>query len=329
MLDTTRRTHPRSYSQPFQSGWTAACATRRTELGRTVLVRFDVDCSVPHGFIAKHPTKRSPTGVIYGLCQPCPCQTGHVDITDSDQPIFTNQSGRNDVQIVSTPVGDTSVNRTGLRLAPSSLRAGQPRGVLPQMTRILNLFTRRERGERGQPEVDADFARSAVGALFDLDLQIQIPSAARILRKTASLNPSQNGSRQPEPIPTTQIHNRVTPHLNGAILKRNPTERFLPAPTWSATKLMGRLCELSTDRRQRIGMQSDVARTSNRQSDQLKRRRLGSHPSFREPMRFSAKVPDLTHSASHTLKRCRAVGVFKSVPIGQNQQVIIPLSCAS
>ena len=157
MHDTTAHTRPRSHSKVLQSFRTAACQTRRTDLGRTTFIDIHEHSAVPQGFIAEHGPQRTPSGIQHGFRHPRSCQCGAADVADNDQSIVPNESSRDQMQIVAPPVDDFRVDRFRPLVSSSPLRFGQRHCMLLHMPRIFDVLTVRTRRERLQAQVNSNF----------------------------------------------------------------------------------------------------------------------------------------------------------------------------
>src|SRR5499427_832612 len=308
MRDATGHTGPRSYSKVLQSFRTAACRARRTDLGR----------AMSDGFVAELCTQHAPTSVEHGFRHPCPRQSRAADVANDDQSMRSNESSRDEMQIMPSAIGDLRVDRLRTGFASSALRCSQLLGVLLQMARIGDLLTRRTGRERFQTQVDPDLGFTTVLLLCDFNLQVQIPTTARILSERTCSNYALNRPREPQAIVSAEEDRLIATDLNRSRLEGNPSQRFLAAPSWSATILPSRLHKLGADILHSIRVQAEFTRRAYRQVVQIVGRWRASEPSLRRPLCLAAEVPNEIHGPRLPTQSIRVVRIFDSIAIGQN-----------
>jgi hypothetical protein len=151
------------------------------------------------------------------------------------------------------PVLDSFVAELGSKLRPAGIEhglgqagSGKPTGTLCDGERLLvlavepwglDLLARGEHRQGLQPEVDTDLARPVLPVFQDLNLQIQVPPTAGILRKAATADVPLDRTAEPEPVAASEEHHAVAINANRArCLEGDPAQGFSSAPSKQITE---------------------------------------------------------------------------------------------
>jgi len=264
-------TNPRSHSQPFLTLRATACTTRGTGCGTIGLFGFDIPGSVPAGFVAEHRSKRRPRCIkrrfpLRSIRHRC-----GIYVADHHQLVLSHEIGRLHMQIVSTCVRDLGMDRPRALLVPGPL-CNRERGLIAlEVPWIRNFATIRQRRQRRQTKIDADFARATILLLGNLNLHRDIPSATPVLRKTTGLDRSVDWPAIPESIATLEINHGIAVYLDGTGGgKRNPAEAFLATPSRAALRCISARRKLFADRLHRVAVQTKQHARPGAELDQIK-----------------------------------------------------------
>lgn len=195
--------------------WTAACTARGTDLRGKSLINLDVLTPVPQGFIAKLGSKLRPAGIEHGFGQAGSGQSVRIDIADADAPVLAHEPRGQLVQEMLATVRNLRVDGPHPRLASGALCSGE-RPLEPAVDSWgLDLLTRRQRDQRFEAEVDADLTGPMLPVFADINLQIQVPVAAGILREAAAEDLPPDRTAQPEPVSPPKEDHCIVPQSNG------------------------------------------------------------------------------------------------------------------
>ena len=224
MLNTALRTHPLSYSEVCDTFGAAGCTAARTHLGGEALINLNVLGPVPYGFVAELGSKLRPAGIQDGLSQARSGKSGGVDVTDADARILAHEPCRELVQEVSTAIGDLGVKSPYAALVRRALCDGELLGVSREVSRVIDLLSCGNAHQMLKTQVDSDFPGATVSTLGDFDLEIQIPTATRILREAAAANLAIEASAEPQSVAAFEEDRCIAIYADSTgRLKRNPT----------------------------------------------------------------------------------------------------------
>jgi hypothetical protein len=314
--------NPGSYSQAHWTCWATARTTCRAACGSASLVSFDIARSVPTGFIAKLRPKLRPRSIDRGFSLRSIGQRSCNNVADYNQTVFTRQFRRNDMQVVPACVSDFRMNGLNPPPLPGALCLGKDALVFFEMTRILNLVSIRQRGERYQPKIDANFAGSAGPSFGDLDNEVEIPATARVLCETAGFDSTVYGTTAPKPIPAPDVSYRVASERDRTPgRKGNPTKALFPAPTRTARGGIAIDDELLADGLNSIAMQTKQRACSGCQPDKGKGAWPRPFGSSSHLLCFATEVPDIIHCSGMSTESLSGRCVLDAVSVGENHEV--------
>ena len=317
MLNTAFRTHPLSYSKMCDTFRAADCTAARTHLGGEALINLDAISAVPDGFVAELGSKLRPTGIEHGLSEAGSGKSGSVDVTDAYASVLAHEPRRELVQEMLAGMGDLGVKNPYSALTAGPLRKGELLSVARELPRVTYLFSGGKAHQMLETQVDSDLPGAAVFALCDLEREIEIPAATRILREAAAVNLAIEGSAEPQSVAALQKDRRIAIHTDCAgRLERDPTERFAPAPSTTASVTIARSCKLLTDRLYGIRVQPEFTRDAVSEADQIVSARPTSVPTFGGSLRVAAEVPYEVNGACLRIECSRAT--FDAISASQN-----------
>jgi hypothetical protein len=313
--------NPGSNSQARRTFRAAVGTACRAAYGSAGFVSFDVEPSVPTGFIAELRPKLRPRSIDRGLSLRSVGQGFGINIADHNQSVFTRQFRRKDVQVVHACIGDSRMNRQNPSPFSGALRRGEERMVLLEMTRILNLASIRQCGEGHQPKIDANFADSAGPSFSDLDNEAEVPATARILCETAGFDFAVYGTTVPKSIPAFDIGHRVASERDRTPRRKwDPPKAFFPAPTRTAPRGIAINDELLADRLNSVAMQPQQHAAAGCQPDKVKGAWPGPLASSSHLLCFTTEIPDAIHRLSMSAEAFSGRRVLDAVSIGENHE---------
>jgi hypothetical protein len=314
--------NPGSYSQARWTVWAAARAARRTPCGSTRLHSLDIARSVPAGFVAELRSKLRPGGVDRRFSLRSIGQRFCNNVADYNQSVFTRQFRRQDMQVVSACIGDLRVNGLYSLSFADTLRIGEEGLVFLEITRIINLASIGQRGQRHQAKIDPDFTGSAGPSFSNLYTEAEVPASARVLRKAAGFDSPAESTSVPKPIAASGVSYGVAGQSDGpGGRKRNPTKILLSTPMRTPPRGVS-IHDISlADGLNGVAVQTKQLATSGRQFDKGK----GAWPrplvSSRRFLRRAAEVPDAIHRVGMDAEVPRARCVLDAVSVGENHEV--------
>jgi len=200
MRDTALSTTSVSYFKVCDTFGAADCAAARTDLSREALINLDVLGPVPDGFVAELGSKLRPTCIEYGFRHTGPGEARRIHVANANASIGAHESRGFDVMEMSAAIGDLSVDCLHSLLAPGALCDGERFSVLGEVPGISNLLAGGEHGKGLEAQVDTNFARAAVPLLSYLDLQVEVPATAGILREAAGTDLTVDRAALPEAV---------------------------------------------------------------------------------------------------------------------------------
>src|SRR6185436_14507785 len=257
MVNTAAIANPVSHSQTCDTFRAAARTARGTGHGTSTLVGLDVSRPVPHGFVAEHRPKAGPRRVQDGLCHPGLRHRLGVHVAYNDQLIGLHKFRGLLMQVVSSGVDNLRVDCLRTTLVASALRHSQCSLVFPVVSKVGDLRSIGHRRQSIQPEVDADFARSAGIVGCNLDLEVEIPAPLCVLGEAAASNIATNWPAIPEAIPSLEVDHRIAVQLDGAGgSERNPAEGLLATPPRASAVQIAATNELLADRLHGVAVQA-------------------------------------------------------------------------
>jgi hypothetical protein len=319
MQSSAAITSPLSHSQTFQPLRAAECQAHGTGLGTQPLVRQNVSCSPPHGgLVREHHAERGPTRVKDGLRHPRAGQRPAIHVTYANQSICAGDARGDHMQEVPPLRGDLPVYVSSQSLAPGPLRAGKLGRRLTDMARVADLLACRERGQRAEPEIDADLTNSGGQIGSHLAHKIKEPSSCRILAETARPDVLWHCTGQPDLILPSEESDYVTLDLQRSIaLEWNPAKRPPRAATNTPTRLMPSLVpadgELLAHRLHGVAVQSKLLGASRCQVDQIE----AGWPTAVQPTAIvldaATVIPDLVYRYRHAIEILTSGRVFHAV----------------
>ena len=139
--------------------------------------------------VLKHCSEHRPARVQHGLRHPGFRKTGCVHVANEDRTMLLNETGAEFVEEVFPAIGDLRMDRFHTLFMTRPLRDGQ-RLLRPTIDALrLHLFARGDRGKILQAEVDPDSGCTFRALLLDVDTEIGVPAASRILAEAARTQP--------------------------------------------------------------------------------------------------------------------------------------------
>ena len=322
MLNTALRTHPLSYSKVCDTFRAADCSAARTHLGGEVLINLDVLGAVPYGFVAELGSKLRPAGIENGLSQAGSGESGGIHLADADAGILAHKPRRDLMQEVSTAIRDLGVQGAHSALAACTLRDGELLGVAREIPWVADFFASGKAHEAFEAQIDADLSAATVPAPGDLELEIEIPPATRILREATAANPPIDGTAKPQSVAALEEDHRIAVHANGSRrLEGNPTEGFAAPPSAAMPVGIARASKLFADGLYHVRVKSQLARGTVSEVDQLITARPASVPTHSGSLGLSAEVPHEVYATCLRIECSRAV--FDAIAAGQNHLYIL------
>ena len=328
MSSTTSTTRPLSYYEVLSTFWAAARTACGTDLRGESLVNLDVFGPMPHGFVVELGSKLRPAGIEHGLGQAGSGQSRGIDIADADAPVLPHESGRQLMQEMPPTVCDPGVDSPHARPMTGTLRDRECPLVLSVEPRCLDFLAGRERRQEFQPEINADLADPVVPVFRNLNLQIQIPAAASILRKAPTANFPLNWTAEPEPIAAPEEHYAVAANSCRARgLKGDPAQGLSTAPSRPLAVGISRERKLLADRLNRVRVQAQELAATRGQPDQIETRGPLLVVPASSLLDFAAIVPDAIHRPSLSQKMPTGGRILDPVSIGQHHTAIVLDGC--
>jgi len=289
--------HPFPYCETLQPSRAAEASALGTGLRRKSLVSLYVGHAVPVGFVAEHPTEHRPASVEHALCERSPGETGGVHVADNDSGEAIDQSPRGDMQVVLPSIGNLGVDRLRSLLVTSPLRDGECGFLATVVSGVLDRLAVGHRGERLQPEVDADTFASARGSGLDFALQVQVPPTARIFTERPREHAALDWAMHPESVASPEVGHAALVEMDGTRgLEGNPAERTLRplrgAPSWPTALRVARASEVPGDVLHGVGVQFEQSRRSSGELAEVKAAGPASRPASCLILHVAAVVPD-------------------------------------
>jgi putative transposase len=245
----------------------------RARSGSPSFVGLNVNSPVPAGFVAELRTQHSPARIQDGLRHLGFREFGGADIADDNQGVFADKPRRRLVKLVFARVGDLGVDRTDAALVSGPLRNAKRGLVLAIVSKRRDGLAIAQRGERLEPEIDANAPVAGRQIVRDLALEDDEPSSARILGKAAGLDALGKVSRFPEPEPALEVSHLRAIDLHRARDKRHPAEGALGAEAGAEARTLAlgvtRRGELAADGLNGIGVQAEQRAASGAELDQV------------------------------------------------------------
>lgn len=245
----------------------------RARSGSPSFVGFDVNSSVPAGFVAELRTQHSPARVQDGLRHLGFREFGRADIADDDQSVFADKPRRRLVNLVFARVGDLGVDRADAALVSGPLRNGKRGLVLAVVAKRRDGRAITQRGECLKTQIDADAPVAGRQIVRDLALENHEPSPARILGKAPGFDALGKVARFPEPEPALEVSHLQPVDLDGARDKRHPAEGALWAEAGAKARTLAlgvaRRSELAADGLNGVRVQPEQRATAGAELDQV------------------------------------------------------------
>lgn len=316
MPSTTATTAPGSYYEALSTLWAAARTACGTDLRGKSLINLDVLTPVPDGFVAKVRSKLRPAGIEHGFGQAGSGQSVRIDIADADAPVLAHEPCGQLVQKMLAAVRDLRMDGSRAWLTCSTLCDGERLFVLAVDAWGLDLLTGGERDQGLETDVDADLPGPVLPVFGDLDLQIQIPAAAGILREAAAEDLPLDGTAEPEPVPPPNEDHRIVLQSNGPRrLEGDPPQRLSTSPSRPLAAGIPGESELLADRLHGIRVQAEELAAAVSEIDQIEAR----GPALVVPpsgvVNLAAIVPDPIHFPSLSAKMPTGGRILDPVPV--------------
>jgi hypothetical protein len=319
MPSTAATTDPLSHYEVLSTFWAAARTACGTDLRGQSLVNFDVLGPVPHGFVAELGSKLRPAGIENGLGQAGSGQSTRLDIADADAAVFPHEPRRKQMQEMLAAVHDLRVDGPYTCLASGTLGDRERPFVFAIDARRFDLFTRGERRQRYQSEIDTDLSVPMLSVFRDVDLQIQVPAATGVLGEAAGANLPGDRAAEPEPIPASQKDGCTAFQPNPATrLEGNPSQPLPATPSRPLAVCVARSREPLTDRLHGIRVQAQELTTTEGELDQIEARRPAPVVAVRSFLYLPAIIPDAVHRASLPTEMAARSRILDPVPIRQH-----------
>lgn len=326
MNRTTSQATPISYSKLCDTFRPRRATARRTELGGKPFVNFLVHTAAPNGFIAKHVSEAGPARVKNGLRHAGFGEAGGVHVAHRNIVELVDDPAGRLVKVIPTSVVDLGVDLGGKAFLPCPLGFCELPGERRQVARIDDLLASGKGRKVLQAEVDA-YRRSQRGwsDVGNFHNDVQIPSPARVLGKTASVlncRSVRDLARIEDAINAARAAEIVThrPYLVRA--QRNPAKSVPPAiAKIRAAMLNSGPGVLAANRIYGVRLQAKVAAGSGRQAVQIKVGQPLLAPLRRVSLGIITVIPDEIDRACHAIQF--AVQVFYAVAVGQNHAEIL------
>ncbi|MGB6487206.1 MAG: hypothetical protein WBE91_10025 [Steroidobacteraceae bacterium] len=328
MQSTTAATDPLSYYEVFSALWAAARAARGTNLRGEPLINFDVLSPVPHGFVAKLGSKLRPAGIEHGLRQAGSGKSVGIDVADTDAPVLLHYARGQVVQKMLATIRDLGVDSPHAGFVPSTLRNSKRSFVFTVWAWCFYLLACGECSQKLKPEIYSDLTDSMPRILQNLNLQIEVPAAARILGKTAAANLAAERSAEPQSISTPQKVYRVPIHANRTrCLEWNPAQGLPTTPSRPPPVRIARTRKLLADRLHGVRVQAQELATAGSEAAQIEARRPTLVVPARSLLDVPAVVPDSVHRQGLPLKKPTRGRILDPVPVGQHHGNTMIDSC--
>jgi hypothetical protein len=327
MQRPTMHTRPHSYAQVTQSARTCLCQTGRASNRGPRLIDVIHGHAKPFGFVGKRGPKLAPSGIKYGFGQARLDQFDAGDIADIERLRTTHNVGCRFVCPIVAAISNLRMESGDTFFLVRSLGHRQRLFMLPGQ--VLSGIDHPVRARRlvFQPQVDADLRLpNGDPRVGNLALEIDVPPASGILRKTAGLDLAAQLSGLPEPQTFALVRNVVQLLTDTPPLERYPAERLFTAPPLQTNlfELPPFLDVLLADFTERIRVQSQFMTSSRREGNQLEGRDKALLTPPRQQRDLIAVVPDGIDRPAHALQMCATGGVLDTVAIRQHRQYFTP-----
>jgi hypothetical protein len=328
MPSTTATTDPLSHYEVLSTFWAAARTACGTDLRGQSLVNLDVLGPVPHGFVVELGSKLRPAGIEHGLGQAGSGQSTGIDIADADAPVLPDQSHRQPMQEMPATVRDLGVDGSHAGFVPGTLRDRECPLVFAVEPRCLDLFACGQRRQGFQPEVDTDLASPVLPVFGDLELQIEVPAAAGILREAATADFLLDRTAEPEPVPASKEDYAIPIHTNRTRrLEGDPAQGFSASPSRPLAVDVARIRELLANRLHGIRVHAQELTATGGELDQIEAR----GPVLVVPasgfLDLPAVVPDAVHRPSLSQQMPTGGRILDPVSIGHHHGNIVLARC--
>lgn len=308
---------PYSKSDPtFRTAGRNAAAAR-ARLGCETFVDFFVPRAMPNGLVREHCPEGRPARIENGFRHAGFGESSSAHITRCNVIEVSHDAMRELVKEITSSPRNASTDLSDLSPLSCALRPSQGRLKLPEVTRILDLFASRQRGEILQAEIDSHSSFWASGLRvgnFDDDIQEPVPASITgkvcavfdlAIGKWAAVEHAKRAPSETEGIAFAfQI----------ATFERDPTKR-LPAAIAKvrSSMLLAGLGVLLACRIDRPGMNAEFFAAASCQDVQIKARRPLLTPFQGVLLRVIAKIPDVADRTALLIqqagKRFHAVAI--------------------
>src|SRR5882672_1339036 len=153
-------------------------------------------------------------------------------------------------------------------------------------------------GEVFQAKVDCDRRSLFDRSLRNFNLDVEVPSAARVLGEASGLDlgGGRNGPRKPKPVFVSEHNDESIRFFNseGArITKWYPTKRttFSRTPIWTFPRSIAGHNKLTRNRVEGVAINTELATSSSHQANKIKMGRPGRASSLRLALNFATIIP--------------------------------------
>ena len=273
MVSATITAYPTPYSEHAHALWSTEGAAGVACAGAVSLADFLVTRSGLLAFISEHVTEHRPRRIEARFGKPRFCNGLGVHVTDDNIFKLFDQVSGHHVQVVLSAVSNLRMDGPCSLSVSGSLRNGQCIFMLREPAVIFNRAPVAARGQVFTPKVERDGSASASRRFCDFALERNIPSSARVLHETASLDRAAELSRLPEAIDTAHVRNGIIFDLDGAFDKRHPSQGLSTPALRVLFVRIARLNKGGGDSGDGIGMQFARLGMSSEVLDQIVMRR--------------------------------------------------------
>jgi hypothetical protein len=333
MRRATLRTCPLPYSQACDTVRAASCGARRTGCG-TVSLGNDLDIrSKAHPFMREHLRQHARSRVVNGFRHSGLRELGGTDISDNDVGKVFDRLGRDLVQKIISLISDFGGQSAGAFLQAETLKSRQSSLCFPVELRRFDLRAIAQCGERLEPKIDANGRSIAMLRFRHLDLDIGIPSTARVGADVRGFWLTILRPRTPilKAEPASEQRKRIAIQLRRPIEIRewDPGQRAIMAAEARRLRkdLVTRIGKLFAYCVDGIGVDVELFRNAAAKIDEIECRwalDAGASPLSigGAPIRLDAEIPD---EIDRTRLRRRRVprgrcAVFNTVAVSQNHR---------
>lgn len=315
MHTETGTTRPFSYRKSWQSNWSGPCQAERARLRTERFVDFDVPYFPRKRFVCKKGSEHRPTSIQDRFRHACFCQRRRIDIAHDNQLVVLNQSRRQFVEKIFSPILDLCVYRTNALLFARPLNTSKRRLQVPVEPLRLNHFSVRRRHRVLQPQVNTNLSNPRRWfRIRDFARYVNVPPTTRVLTETTRLDGPLKRTRQPAPKNMPCVGDGISINSNSRCLKGDPAQgSFATPPQPSLAMLLASRDVLLTDCLYSLRVQSQQYACSRRQFAEVNARDPLFIPSDGMMLRLIGEVPYLIHGICHAIQVRARRAIFNAI----------------